>query len=201
MTPGTGATWMMLLAGLAGNAAAQTPARSRLWAESGLGTGTMRIGCTGCDEVTIGYGTSSFLRLGGTISRRVLMGLEVFAFNDKSVVVPIGTPQAVDAENAAISAVVLWYPGSGAVFLRGGLGLARGTFTVTPPTGPAITTTNEGSALSAGVGLDVPLWSWFAVTANLASYVSAIGDVRLPGGVIDDVIATTYHASIGFTIR
>lgn len=199
MTMRTAVGALVILTALPSNGAAQP--RTRLWVESGVGTGTARIGCTGCTDVTTAYGTSSFLRLGGTVSRRVLMGLEVFAFNDETVVLPTQTGEAVDAENAAISAVVLWYPGSSAVFLRGGLGLARGTFTVTPPSGPRTVTTNQGSALSFGIGLDVPLLSWFAVTANLASYVSAIGDVRLPGGVVDDVIATVYHASIGLTIR
>ena len=40
-----------------------------------------------------------------------------------------------------------------------------------------------------------------ALTANLATYVTAVGDIVLPTRRVDDVIATIYELGIGFTIR
>ena len=52
-----------------------------------------------------------------------------------------------------------------------------------------------------GIGLDVPVHRWFAVTANFGVYYSAAGDVRLVGNHVDDVITTVYQANFAITLR
>ena len=86
-------------------------------------------------------------------------------------------------------------------FLKGGVGLARGTFTVQSTPGQPVTTTRNGLAITLGVGIDVPLNRWLALTVNFGSYTSAIGDVNVNGALADDVIATIYEAGVGLTLR
>jgi hypothetical protein len=190
----------VLFAGWTTGAWAQRPTRSGFWIENGVGTGAARNACSGCEETTVAYGSASHVRLGGALSHNVLLGLEVFAFDGRNVLLTSdGSP--VEAENASIAAIALWYPGGSAVFLKGGAGLARGTFSVTSSEGDVVTTHGTGSGLTFGLGLDVPVFRWFALTANFGTYVAAIGDIELDGAVVDDVIATIYEAGLSLTIR
>jgi hypothetical protein len=81
------------------------------------------------------------------------------------------------------------------------VGVARGTYRLATPAGDPVRATGTGSGMTTGVGLDIPVFRWLALTANAGAYVSAIGDVILPNRVVDDVIATMYHATIAITIR
>ncbi len=55
--------------------------------------------------------------------------------------------------------------------------------------------------LTFGAGWDLAISRKFAITANVAAYVTAVGDVVLPGRRVDDVIATMYQGAIGFSFR
>ena len=194
--------WLVstLLAALTIRAAAQEPHRSGFWLETGSGPGAVRIACSGCPDVTTAGGSSGYLRLGGVLSPKVLLGVETFGFTNQHFAFA-GQPGSVIAEDASLGAVVLWYPWRGGVFLKGGLGLARGTFTVAPDSGPVLHTTGTGVGLTLGLGFDLRLSRRFALTLNSADCITAIGDVVLPGTRVDDVIATMYQLTLGFTIR
>ena len=58
--------------------AAQRPHRSGLWFEAGWGLASIRVACTGCEDVTRAQGSGAVFRLGGVISDRVLFGVEAF---------------------------------------------------------------------------------------------------------------------------
>jgi hypothetical protein len=58
-----------------------------------------------------------------------------------------------------------------------------------------------GSALTFGVGFDVGLWSWLAVTADVSTYIASVGDVTVGSMLVDDIIATVYQASVGLALR
>ncbi len=58
-----------------------------------------------------------------------------------------------------------------------------------------------GVGLTFGLGWDFAISRKFAITANAAAFITAIGDLVLPSGTVDDVIATMYVVSIGFTVR
>jgi hypothetical protein len=77
---------------------------------------------------------------------------------------------------------------------------ASGQFTV-PGTAGADTSNGRGIGLTFGFGWDFAISRKVAITTNLAAHVTAVGDVVLPGRRIDDVIATMYQGSIGFTFR
>lgn len=175
--------------------------RRGFWLEGMVGTGTVRNTCAGCPGVTVGYGSAYHLRVGGSLNPRVHLGVEVFLMQTSDFRPGPGT-EPVDAENASLAPIVLWYVGRSGFFLKAGAGLARGTFTVESSEGAEpLTIERTGSGLTFGVGFDMRLASWLAVTANLGTYVTAIGDVRVNDTLVDDIIATVYEAGVGFTIR
>lgn len=181
-------------------APAPRPSRSGLWIENGAGPGAIRVGCSTCPDVTKRSGSASYLRAGAALSPTVLAGLEVFAFADELFAFDPDDDETVEAENASIAAIVMWYPVR-RFFVKGGVGLARGTYRFASNGGEVVKATGNGSGMTLGVGVDLPVHRWIALTANAGAYVSAIGDVVLPTRVVDDVIATMYHATIAITIR
>lgn len=185
--------------GVAGGAGAQAP-RSGLWLEGARGTGTVRNTCAGCTGVSVGYGSAYHVRAGGALNPRVLVGLEIFSLHSRDLVLE-GGAGPVEAKNTSISPIVIWYVGSSGFFLKGGAGLARGIFSVESPSGGLVETDRIGSGLTFGVGFDVGLLSWLALSADLSTYVTAVGDVDVAGGVVDDLIATVYNIGLGLTIR
>lgn len=183
----------------AGSVDAQQGLRSGFWLEGAVGTGTVRNSCGGCESVTSAYGGTDYLRLGRSVTPRVLLGVEVFSLSASDLFLGPATAP-VEAENRSIAPIVIWYVGGSGFFLKGGAGLAQGTFRVPTATG-AVTTERTGSALTFGIGFDVPLHRWLALTANLGTNVMAVGDVPVDGTVVDDIIATVYEAGVGITLR
>jgi hypothetical protein len=86
------------------------------------------------------------------------------------------------------------------LFFKGGVGAAVGQFSV-PSAAQADTSTGGGLGLTVGLGWDWSISRKFAITANFGAFVTALGDVELPASRVDDVIATLYQGSIGFTFR
>lgn len=191
---------MLAVAGPA-PASAQRPYRSGFWFENGVGTGTIRIGCTTCAEPTVVYGQSSYVRAGGTLSRRVAIGIEVFTLLDKTFGIAAGD-SSLQVENVSLGPVVLWYPWKGGLFLKGGLGVAHGEVFVADTAGHTTTlASGTGSGVTFGAGFDIPVFKWLSITANFGIYYTALGDVTVEGTYIDDVITSMYNANFAFTIR
>ena len=186
---------------LAGPACAQRRHRTRLWAEfpSG-GPGSVRVVCWECTEVTTTGGWGGFLRIGGTVSERAFLGGESFSFTNRSLGFLPGDTSVV-AETSTLMVVVLWFPWRSGVFLKGGVGATHGDFIVASAPTQADTARGDGIAMTLGFGFDLPISRKFAITANAAAFITAMGDVVLPGRRVDDVIATIYHAGIGITWR
>jgi hypothetical protein len=191
-----------VLAGMHPDAvAAQRPFRSGFWVENGVGTGTIRIGCSTCAEPTVVYGQSSYLRGGASLSSRVLLGIEVFALLDERFGLAEGD-SSLTIENVIVGPVVLWYPWRGGLFLKGGFGLAHGEVLIREAgANAAPLATGTGSGVMFGAGFDVPIFKWLSVTANFGIYYTALGDVRVQGTYIDDVITSMYNANFAITIR
>ena len=178
-------------ASLVGPAAAQRPHRTGLWFEIGSGPAHLRVACAGCDDVTTSSGASGYIRIGGVISDKVLLGIESFGFGQDSIGCGGGT----------VTVDVLWFPWRSGAFLKGGVGAAGGAFTVIDSTGTLVEAQGEGIGLALGLGWDVPISRKFALTAHASAYITGIGDVVLPTVTVDDVIATMYHITLGFTFR
>lgn len=191
----------LLLSLLATSEGAAQAGRQGFWLEGMVGTGTVRNTCAGCPGVTVGYGSAYHVRAGGSLNPRVHLGVEAFLLATSDFRPGPGAAP-VDAENMSLAPIVLWYVGRSGFFLKAGAGLARGTFTVkSGQDGETVTLERTGSGLTFGIGLDMRLASWLALTANLGTYVTAIGDVQVNDTLVDDIIATVYEAGVGLTIR
>jgi len=175
------------------------PHRSGLWGELGAGPGLVRIASSGCSDVVTAGGVTNYVRIGATVSDRVVIGLEVFSLLNRGLGFSSGDTTKT-AETATAAVVVLWFPSRRGFFFKGGAGLAVGQFTI-PETAGADTSNGDGIGVTFGFGWDFAISRKFAVTANLAAYVTAVGDVVLPSQRVDDVIATMYQGSIGITFR
>jgi len=175
------------------------PHRGGLWGEIGFGPGRVRISCSGCTDVVAGSGSTGYIRIGGTVSDHVVIGFEAFSLFNRAFGFSAGD-STTTAETAMAAVVVIWFPGRHGLFFKGGVGIAGGQFTV-PGAAGADTSLGAGSGLTFGMGWDIAISRKFAITTNFAAYVTAVGDVALPGQRVDDVIATMYQASIGFTFR
>jgi len=180
-------------------ARAQRPHRSGLWGEFGGGPSSVRIACSDCPDVTRRSGSGGYFRVGGAVSDRILIGVEAFSLVDEAFGFSEGDTSIV-AENVSLAGVVLWYPGRTGFFLKAGVGLASGEFTI-PGASEPVVSHGIGTGLTFGVGFDLPVWRGLAVTGNAGTWVTAIGDVVLPDATVDDVIATLYGLTFGFTFR
>jgi len=190
---------ILLLAGLAPSAArAQRPHRSGFWGELGGGPASVRIACSGCTDVTRRPGSAGYFRIGGAVSDRILIGIEAFSLVDEAF--GLAGSDTIVAENVSLAGVVLWYPWRSGFFLKAGFGLASGEFTI-PGAEEPVLSQGTGTGLTFGAGFDLPVWRGVAVTGNVGTWVTAIGDVVLPDATIDDVIATLYGLTFGVTVR
>ncbi|MGD8277664.1 MAG: hypothetical protein PVH00_06540 [Gemmatimonadota bacterium] len=190
---------VFMVAAFPGAAGAQRPHRSGLWGELGGGPSSVRIACSGCADVTRRSGSGGYFRVGGAVSDRILIGVEAFSLVDEAFGFSEGDTSIV-AENVSLAGVVLWYPGRTGIFLKAGVGLASGEFTI-PGTPEPVVSQGIGTGLTFGIGFDLPIWRGLAVTGNAGTWVTAIGDVVLPDATVDDVIATLYGLTFGFTLR
>jgi len=180
--------------------------RRGLWGEFGFGPGYVRIACSGCTDVVGTTGGTSYLRIGGVISRNVVIGFEVFSLLDNAFGFTPQDSAGATAETGTAAIIILWYPGRHGLYFKGGVGAAFGQFSIPADSssGGAVvadTSTGGGMGLTFGVGWDIAISRKFAVTANAASFVTALGDVVTGNRRVDDVIASMYNISIGFTIR
>jgi hypothetical protein len=191
----------LLIPGLvAAQAKPPRPHRSGFFAEVATGPANARVGCSGCEEVTRNAGASSTIRIGFPLSDHVLISLEAFSFADEGFAFANSSDEA-RTESGLTSVSLLWYPGRSGFFLKGGSGVAASEFTVKRDGESDLTVQGTGIGLNVGIGYDLTLSRRFALTTNAAIHVAAIGDVLLPSGNVDDVIATIYSLNVGLTLR
>lgn len=95
----------------------RTNARQGLWIGAGLGGGSAGLDCDYCSTERV-TGLSGYARLGGTLSRHILVGVETNGW--------LHSEGGVDASLGFASVVALWYPSkTGALYLKVGLGGMR----------------------------------------------------------------------------
>ena len=178
----------------------QRPHRTGLWGEIAGGGGSMRMTCSTCTDPIDAPGGTGLTRIGGTLSDQVMLGGESAVFRDESFGFDSEDSSAV-AELETVGVVVLWFPWRAGFFLKGGLGLAQGRFTIDNGALPPDSTEHTGIGMSFGVGWDVPISRRFAITGNAGSFVTAIGDIVLPSRRVDDVIGSMWQFTVGVTFR
>lgn len=110
---------VVALAILPGFAAAQATGRPNtragFWIGFGLGGGSTEVKCDSSCTNQRAEGFSGYLRLGGTVSSKVLLGGETNGWAHAE--------SGIDETLGFASFVILWYPSAtGAWYLKGGLG-------------------------------------------------------------------------------
>ena len=179
----------------------QRPHRTGLWGEIAGGAGRMRMTCSECTDPIQAPGGAAQTRIGGTLSDQVMLGAESAIFTDEAFGATLGDSNAVVAQLETVGVVVLWFPWRAGFFLKGGVSLAQGRFTIDNGALPPDSIEHTGVGMSFGVGWDVPISRRFAITGNAGTYVTAIGDIVLPSRRVDDVIGTMWQFTAGVTFR
>lgn len=178
---------------LAGTVAleAQTPREHRgFWIGFGLGGG---VNVTeSLDDATLAGG-AAYLRLGWTLSQRLLLGAEGIGWNRER-----------DDENLSRgngTATLLFYPSrSGGLFLKGGIGGASVSVSV-EENGATTTTSKGGFGATAGLGYEIRLASNFYLTPAFdwlfqafdADSDTSLGDIPGTNSILLLTVGVLWH--------
>ncbi len=168
----------------AGTVSAQHPqTREGFWIGFGFGYGSRHESCDGCGSATDG-GVSSFLKLGGTLSKSVLLGGSVNAWSKSE--------SGLTETLGNVTASVYYYPApASGFFVTGGLGLSEYRLS----DGGSETSTGWGFTLGAGYDIRVGRNISLTPVTNFA-YGGGMSPVGLTGwkqNVIDFGLGITFH--------
>ena len=138
--------------------------RHGFWLSAGLGVGgesfDARDGLGWSDGQTGGFAS---LRLGGTVSPTFLVGAEVSGWALQNY-----NRQGYDRQLGNLMGIVQWYPSPvGGFWLKGGVGFAHSEVTQNLSANSSIRTTDNGTALSLGMGYDIPVGRTVSLTPTL----------------------------------
>jgi hypothetical protein len=163
--------------------------REGFWIGFGLGDGSAGLDCTTCSNDRFG-GFSGYFRLGGTLSRSVLLGFESNAW--------VHSEGGTDESIGFGSIVALWYPSrTGALYLKFGLG----GMTYRADDGVDIYTATAPSA-SLGIGYEVRLGRNFSVLPFLNSLASSAVVLHVNGMTVpvsEDISFSLVQFGVGAT--
>jgi hypothetical protein len=175
----------------AGDLSAQRPqTREGFWISFGLGYGSAAIACDGCPELETLSSFTSYVRLGGTLNDRVLLGGDLVAWTK--------TRNGVTATLGGMMATLLFYPApASGFFVRGGAGFAL----YDESNGGSIG--GVGGGVLAGVGYDIRLGRNISLTAFADALYGAVGDLTTNGGSVTETgfTQTLLHAGLGVTFH
>jgi len=143
----------MLAVGLATSAKAQE--RKGFYFGVGMGYGSLGIGCEGCQGAGRESGLSGHLRLGGTVSQHVQLGVESTGWYKSE--------QGAELNVGTLTGNIYVYPrATTPLFLKGGLGLGALTDGYDSQT---------GFGWQAGAGYDIRLGTKTALTPTLTYFM------------------------------
>jgi Outer membrane protein beta-barrel domain len=172
-------------------AAAQTLSRPGFWMDAGIGYGRLRLTCATCASIVAATGPAYTISIGGAASQNVLLGVEGELWSSGG--------SALRQQVQTVVGMVQWYPWPAAkFFVRGGVGIVKGSVALTADTTGAHSTQGTGVALTLNVGYDFRLTSHFAVALQAATNVAALGDLAVGGATANDVVA--YVSRIGVAL-
>jgi hypothetical protein len=168
--------------------AQQAPRRSGQWMGFGVGGGFGRVSCGICDANRKGS-VSGYLRGGGTLSRRLLLGLETNGWT-RSV-------DGVDEFIIAVSGALYWYPNPRKrLYYKGGLGVMLYQI----DDGPG-RVASKAFGPNLGAGYDIPLRPGVSLTPFVNWLVASLGgDAKFNGSTVrDDVGLMLLQVGVGLT--
>jgi hypothetical protein len=151
------ATAAYLASASVASSASNPPARQGFWIGFGIGYGSAHATCDGCIAGKRESGGVGYLNLGGTLSDRLLAGVEVSGWSKEH--------EGVTLNLYNILGTLTIYPRpSSNFFLKfgGGLAFLDNDFKA----GPTTITVDQGNgvALLAGAGYDIRVWTKASVT-------------------------------------
>ena len=177
----------VLVLALATPAAAQhAQVRNGFWIGFGLGYGSADLGCDGCDSDSES-GLTGHLRLGGTLSDKLLLGAESNAW-----VKEVG---GVDNTVGNLTAALYFYPApAGGFFLKGGVGL--GYYSASEGN---LSVSKTGLGLMAGLGYDARVGRNISITPMGTVRYGNLGEIEEFG--LDGVDFTVIELGVGVTFH
>ena len=178
-------------AGGAGTLQAQHPqVRDGFWISFGLGYGSAGISCDApCGDFDRESGFTSYVRLGGTMNDRVLLGGDLSAWTK--------TSNGATSTLGHMVATLVFYPApASGFFLRGGAGFA----VYTESNGSNASGT--GAGLVAGAGYDIRVGRNISMTAFVDFMLGSVGDLDDGGAVVATGFSqNVIHAGLGVTFH
>lgn len=175
---------LLALVGTTTSQAQHPQTRQGFWIGFGLGFGSLGLSCTGCSSINRESGVSGYLKMGGTVSDKLLLGGETNGWSKKIQ----GT--TVTAGNLSFTAYYYPAPANG-FFLRGGLGFAS-----YQEQGESAAV---GFGMSFGAGYDVRVGTNFSLTPYANFNWGSVGDAGSGGLVIPGVKENVFQMGLGFT--
>lgn len=138
---------------------AQSSMNQGFWYGAGLGVGFAKTACTICvGDRHSSY--SAYFRLGTTVKPNFLLGAEANGWMKDDA--------GIDRAMGSLSAIALWYPNHGSLFLKGGLGVIADRL---DDDDDALT--SRALAVQLGVGYEFRIGR----NASLVPFVTAIGSI------------------------
>lgn len=169
---------------------AQRPQERRgFWIGFGLGYGSAGFSCDSCTGGRVGA-LSGFLKMGGTLSPRLLLGGETNGWVRN-------TGGATETRGNASLAVYYYPTAAKGLFLKGGAGLSRYA-----SRGGFVDWTGGGFGLLLGAGYDVRLGRNASLTPVVNLFGGNLGTVDAPGyvgsggytqNVVQLAVGVTFH--------
>ena len=188
---------VLLLITIASSAAwGQRPqARQGFWIGFGFGGGAARGDCEGCD-FDAGSGATGYLKLGGTLSPRVLLGAELTSWVGTASDAGLATS---DVTMGFVTAAAYWYPSpSSGLFLKGGLGY----FTLAGDADTGEDLESASAALVLGIGYDIRVGRMLSISPVLTVAGSGKSAFVIDGiTVADDFTAGLATLQVGVTFH
>ena len=175
---------LLALVGTTAVQAQHPQVRKGFWIGFGLGFGSLGLSCNGCSSINRESGVSGFLKMGGTVSDKLLLGGESNGWTKKIA------GQTITAGNVSFAAYYYPQPASG-LFLRGGLGFA--SYQEEGSNG------SVGFGVTLGVGYDIRVGTNFSLTPVANFSWGSVGDVQSGPATIPGVKENVFQLGLGFT--
>ena len=178
-----------MVAGGSSVAMGQNPRSQEFWFSIGAGYGMARARCHQCANADSEGGLSASLRVGGRITKKALLGVEVTGWTKSE------GGSSTKLGNATISG--LFYPRrASSLFIKGGLGFAF----YTESNGQEIS--GMGGGFNVGLGYDIQVAPKVSLTPVVDFSFGDVGEAQLDG--IDTFTGwrqTLLHFGLGVTFH
>jgi hypothetical protein len=185
------AVWLAFLPAASAHA---DQSRSGFWFGFGAGYGSARVECDGCADSDREGSLSGYVKLGGTLSRHVLLGAKLNGWTKERG----GT--RVTLGNA--SGTLTLYPGAySGFFLEAGLGLS---YVDTNARSGALNVgvSKTGFGFTAGLGWDIRVGHNVSLTPSVSYYYGSPGDISLDRVVVlPNVRQSIGEVALGLTFH